>query len=91
MTSTGAETIRHYRMHMQGFQEEIKWPSSTQVFPSVSQAKESRSDVDSVGPAFLRHFQSPTIFLKISCDGEFLLPIIVGTNEIRTLSVWIVV
>lgn len=80
-----SETIRHYRMHMQGFQEEIKWPSSTQVFPSVSQAKESRSDVDSVGPAFLRHFQSPTIFLKISCDGEFLLPIIVGEFAVERL------
>ncbi|KAF7129069.1 hypothetical protein RHSIM_Rhsim10G0204600 [Rhododendron simsii] len=83
--STGAETIRHYRMHMQGFQEEIKWPSSTQMFPSFLQARESRSDVGSVGPAFLRHFQSPTIFLKISCDGDFLLPILVGEFAVEKL------
>ncbi|XP_058185188.1 bifunctional nuclease 2 isoform X1 [Rhododendron vialii] len=80
-----SETIRHYRMHMQGFQEEIKWSSSTQVFPSFLQARESRSDIGSVGPAFLRHFQSPTIFLKISCDGDFLLPILVGEFAVEKL------
>ncbi|XP_052197887.1 bifunctional nuclease 2 isoform X2 [Diospyros lotus] len=72
-----SETIRHYRMRMQGFQEEAKWQSSAQSFP--------RNEVSSIGPAFLRHFQSPTIFLKISCDGDFLLPIIVGEFAIEKL------
>lgn len=80
-------------MHMQELQEEIKWPSSTQVFPSFLQARESRSDVGSIGPAFLRHFQSPTIFLKISFDGDFLLPILVGTYMLMRFQpyLWILV
>ena len=77
MISTGAETIRHHRLR-QGFQEEIKWQATAQLLPFSAQAKEYIVDVSSIGQAFLRRFQSPTIFLKISCDGDFLLPIIVG-------------
>lgn len=80
-----SETIKHYRMRLQGFQEEIKWQSSAQLFPFSVQAKESRADVSSIGPAFLRRFQSPTIFLKISCDGDLLLPIIVGEFAVEKL------
>ncbi|KAL7255613.1 hypothetical protein ACSBR1_009699 [Camellia fascicularis] len=80
-----SETIKHYRMRLQGFQEEIKWQSSAQLFPFSVQAKESTADVSSIGPAFLRRFQSPTIFLKISCDGDLLLPIIVGEFAVEKL------
>lgn len=37
----------------------------------------SRAKITSIGQAFLSRFPSPTIFLKIPCDGEFLLPIVV--------------
>lgn len=73
-----AETMLHYRMRRQGFRENMKWQTSTQLVPYSVRTKESRDDVNSVGQDFLRRFQSPTIFLKISCDGDFLLPIIVG-------------
>lgn len=58
----------------------MKWQSSGQLVPFSVRTKEPRGDVTSIGPEFLRRFQSPTIFLKISCDGDFLLPIIVGTS-----------
>ncbi|KAA8532033.1 hypothetical protein F0562_006825 [Nyssa sinensis] len=80
-----SETIRHYRMRMLGFQEDMKWQSSTQLLPFSIQAKESRADVSSIGMAFLRRFQNPTIFLKISCDGDFVLPIVVGEFAIEKL------
>ncbi|XAR73723.1 hypothetical protein NMG60_11007793 [Bertholletia excelsa] len=79
-----SETIRHYRMQMQGFQE-LKWQSSTQLVPFSVHANESKTDVSSIGLAFLRRFLSPTIFLKISCDGDFLLPIIVGEFAVEKL------
>ncbi|XP_022741735.1 ankyrin repeat domain-containing protein, chloroplastic-like isoform X3 [Durio zibethinus] len=66
----GAETILHYRMLRQGFQEDIKWKSTRSQLP-ISGAK-----ISSIGQAFLSRFPSPTIFLKISCDGDFLLPVI---------------
>lgn len=65
---TSAETISHYRMRRRGFQDDMKWKSSTKSFPYSN----------TVGQGFLQRFQSPTIFLKISCDGDFLLPIVVG-------------
>lgn len=76
------ETVLHYRMRRQGFLENIKWQSSSsssnQLGPFPFRAKNSGDDVTSIGQHFLSRFQSPTIFLKISCDGDFLLPIIVG-------------
>lgn len=66
-------------MRKQGFLEENKWQSLGQLFPLSAQTKDLRADVSSIGQGFLHHFQSPTIFLKVSCDGDFLLPVIVGT------------
>ncbi|XP_057962858.1 bifunctional nuclease 2 isoform X2 [Malania oleifera] len=80
-----SETMRHYRMRRQGFEEEMKWQSSSELLPFSVRAKESRVDVNSLGLGFLRRFQSPTIFLKISCDGDFLLPIIVGELAVEKL------
>ncbi|XP_057492422.1 bifunctional nuclease 2-like [Actinidia eriantha] len=65
----------YYRLQ-QGFQEEIRWQATAPLLTFSAQAKEYIADVSSIGQAFLRHFQGPTIFMKISCDGEFLLPII---------------
>ncbi|KAA8547558.1 hypothetical protein F0562_003987 [Nyssa sinensis] len=80
-----SETIKHYQMLMQGFQGDMKWWSSTLVLPFPVQAKQSRADVSSMGRAFLRRFHNPTIFLKISCDGDFLLPVIVGEFAVENL------
>ncbi|XWS33918.1 hypothetical protein CRYUN_Cryun22dG0124100 [Craigia yunnanensis] len=66
-----SETIVHYRMLRQGFEEDIKWQSSRRQSPM------SRAKITSIGQAFLSRFPTPTIFLKISCDGDFLLPVIV--------------
>ncbi|XWS42195.1 hypothetical protein CRYUN_Cryun17cG0147200 [Craigia yunnanensis] len=74
-----SETVLHYRMLRQGFQEDIKWQSSRRQLPM------SRAKITSIGQAFLSRFPSPTIFLKISCDGDFLLPIIVGEFSIEKL------
>lgn len=63
----------------------MKWQSSGQLVPFSVRTKEPRGDVTSIGPEFLRRFQSPTIFLKISCDGDFLLPIIVGEFAVDKL------
>lgn len=45
----------------------------------------SRAKINSIGKPFLSRFPSPTIFLKISCDGDFLLPIIVGEFAVEKL------
>ncbi|KAG9132326.1 hypothetical protein Leryth_012996 [Lithospermum erythrorhizon] len=79
-----AETARHYRMLMHGFQEETIW-NSAQSVPFSIQGKDPRAHISSVGPGFLRQFLSPTIFLKVSCDGDFLLPIIVGEYAVEKL------
>lgn len=78
MGSTTAETLLHYRMRRKGFQEEMTWRLPGRWNPFAILSKESRPDLSFVGHEFLRRFQSPTIFLKVSCDGDFLLPIIVG-------------
>ncbi|KAA3474517.1 bifunctional nuclease 2-like isoform X2 [Gossypium australe] len=69
-----SETILHYRMWRHGFQQDVKG-----VFPM------SRAKITSIGQAFLSRFPSPTIFLKIPCDGEFLLPIVVGEFSVEKL------
>ncbi|XVF15981.1 hypothetical protein REPUB_Repub09cG0202600 [Reevesia pubescens] len=74
-----SETILHYRMLRQGFEEDIKWKSSRRQLPM------SRPKITSIGKDFLGRFPSPTIFLKISCDGDFLLPIIVGDFAVEKL------
>ncbi|GAV78580.1 DNase-RNase domain-containing protein [Cephalotus follicularis] len=80
-----SETTWHYRMRRQGFREEMRWQSSSQLLPFNVQARESRPDLRSVAQGILRRFQNPTIFLKISCDGDFLLPIVVGEFSIERL------
>ncbi|KAK0604064.1 hypothetical protein LWI29_011692 [Acer saccharum] len=81
------ETISHYRMRRQGFQESSKRHSSSfsQLASVSAPAREPRGDVTSIGHHFLRRFQNPTIFLKISCFGDYLLPIIVGEFAIERL------
>ena len=61
------ETIYHYRMWKKRFQEDTNF---NQI--------ESRVNSPSLGLGFFRRFRSPTVFLKISCNGDFLLPIVVG-------------
>uniref|UniRef100_A0A1D1YT47 Uncharacterized protein Rv1829/MT1877 n=1 Tax=Anthurium amnicola TaxID=1678845 RepID=A0A1D1YT47_9ARAE len=80
-----SETVRHYNLRKQGFFEETKWNSSSQMLPLSLQANGSKSDIRSIGHGFLRRFQNPTIFLKIACDGDLLLPIIVGEFAIERL------
>ncbi|GLT82572.1 hypothetical protein SLE2022_009360 [Rubroshorea leprosula] len=75
------ETVSHYRMLKKGFQE-TKWQSSRELLPFLPK-REPMSEL--LGPTFLRSFQSPTIFLKISCDGDFLLPILVGDYAIERI------
>lgn len=65
-------------MLMHGSQEETKGRSPLQLGPFSVQPNDPRSQVNSVGPGFSRHFKSPAIFLHISCDGDFVLPITVG-------------
>ncbi|XP_050365193.1 bifunctional nuclease 2 [Argentina anserina] len=80
-----SETISHYRMQKSGFQEETNWNSSRKLRPFSVQATQPRSVLDKLGRNFLQRFQSPTIFLKISCDGDFLLPVVVGEFAIENL------
>ncbi|XP_058098377.1 bifunctional nuclease 2 isoform X2 [Magnolia sinica] len=79
------ETIRHYYLRRQGFLDKTKWRSSGNLFPVSIQAKEPNSNVSSWAHGFLRRFQSPTIFLKMACDRDLLLPIIVGEFAIEKL------
>ncbi|KAF2306312.1 hypothetical protein GH714_016394 [Hevea brasiliensis] len=73
-----SETLLHYRMWRQGFREDMSWRLPGRSNPFAVLSKETRPDMSFIGHEFLRRFQSPTIFLKVSCDGDFLLPIIVG-------------
>lgn len=65
-------------MQRRGFQEETKWHSSGKLRPFSVQASRRHNFFDTLGRNFVQRFQSPTIFLKISCDGDFLFPIVVG-------------
>lgn len=79
LSQLSAETFLHYRMWRQGFLKERKWQSwPGQLTPFSVHGKKPRVGVDLIGEDLFHNFQSPTIFLKISCDGDFLLPIIVG-------------
>ncbi|XP_009344815.1 bifunctional nuclease 2 isoform X2 [Pyrus x bretschneideri] len=80
-----SETISHYRMQRRGFQEETKWQSSGKMRPFPVRASRQHNFFDTLGRNFVHRFQSPTIFLKISCDGDFLLPIVVGEFAIENL------
>ncbi|KAL8231711.1 hypothetical protein R6Q57_001489 [Mikania cordata] len=81
------ETLLHYQMRIQGYQEVMKWQPTNDLFPLPSQGKVSRKNNPTIGPELLCQFRSPTIFLKISCDcdGDYLLPIIVGEYAVEKL------
>ncbi|KAB1201773.1 Bifunctional nuclease 2 [Morella rubra] len=63
----------------------MKWQPPGQLTPFSVQGKNSRLGVDLIQEGLLRRFQSPTMFLKISCGGDFLLPIIVGEFAVEKL------
>ncbi|XP_026446050.1 bifunctional nuclease 2-like [Papaver somniferum] len=73
-----SETIRHYQLRKQGFVEETK------LSPFSTQAQYFTPNT-TTGHGFLRRFQNPTVFLKIACDGDLLLPIAVGDSAIQNL------
>ncbi|KAI3980591.1 hypothetical protein MKX01_025156 [Papaver californicum] len=73
-----SETIRHYQLRKQGFVEETK------LSPFSTQAKYITPNT-TIGHGFLRRFQNPTVFLKIACDGDLLLPIVVADSAIQKL------
>lgn len=68
----------HYKMRRNGFREDSIWQASRHLPPFAVRASESRVGVLPIGLGFLRQFKQPTIFLKVSCDGDYLLPLIVG-------------
>lgn len=72
-------------MRMRGFQEETRWHSSAHLVPFSFHPKDRIADASSLGTGFLRRFKNPTIFLKISCDAEYVLPIIVGEYAVEKL------
>ncbi|KAJ9561763.1 hypothetical protein OSB04_006923, partial [Centaurea solstitialis] len=82
-----AETMMHHQMRIQGYQEVIKWQPTGKLFPFSGQGKGPRPSIQMLGPEFLQQYRSPTIFLKISCDcdGDYLLPIIVGEYAVEKL------
>ncbi|XP_048595530.1 bifunctional nuclease 2-like isoform X2 [Brassica napus] len=80
-----AETSMHYKMRRNGFREDSIWEASRHLPPFAVRASESRVGVLPIGLGFLRQFKHPTIFLKISCDGDYLLPLIVGDAAVETL------
>ncbi|KAE9612925.1 putative UVR domain, bifunctional nuclease domain-containing protein [Lupinus albus] len=86
-----SETISHYHMWSHGFQDDLLWKSSAPSTPLSFQGKNSRADNNNnnnnslIRQGFLQRFQNPTIFLKISCDGDYILPIVVGKIAIEKL------
>ncbi|KAL4582789.1 hypothetical protein LXL04_007348 [Taraxacum kok-saghyz] len=81
------ETLMHYQMRIQGYQEAIKWQPTARLSPISGQGKSLRTNIQTFGPEFLSQYRNPTIFLKISCDcdGDYLLPIIVGEYAVEKL------
>lgn len=77
LNSIGAETISHYRMRRRGYQVDVNSQLSRQLHPFAIKARGP-----SIDEGFLHRFQRPTIFLKIVCDGDFLLPIVVGIQTV---------
>ncbi|KAJ0236613.1 Wound-responsive family protein [Hirschfeldia incana] len=81
-----AETSMHYKMRRHGFRQDSIWQASRHLPPFAVRASEStRVGVLPIGLGFLRQFKHPTIFLKISCDGDYLLPLIVGDAAVEKL------
>ncbi|XP_010444845.1 PREDICTED: uncharacterized protein LOC104727436 isoform X2 [Camelina sativa] len=70
-----AETSMHYKMRRHGFRHDSMWQASRHPLPPFAvRASDSESTtplgVLPIGLGFLRQFKHPTIFLKISCDGD---------------------
>ncbi|PON49957.1 Bifunctional nuclease domain containing protein [Parasponia andersonii] len=87
-----SETMSHYRMRRRGFEETEdnktarRQAPPAKLFAMSTHRREPRgADVNFIAQGFLHRFQSPTIFLKVSCDGDFLLPIVVGEFAIEKL------
>ncbi|EOA13660.1 hypothetical protein CARUB_v10026729mg [Capsella rubella] len=81
-----AETSMHYKMRRHdGFRQDSMWHTSRHLPPFAVRASESSLGVLPIGLGFLRQFKHPTIFLKISCDGDYLLPVIVGDAAVEKL------
>ncbi|XP_010683029.2 bifunctional nuclease 2 [Beta vulgaris subsp. vulgaris] len=78
------ETAKHYHLRKQGFREEAKTYAGHYA-SNFAQVKHRRNDVNSIGLSILRRFRHPTIFLKISCEEDFLLPIVVGEFAVEKL------
>ncbi|XP_071731230.1 bifunctional nuclease 2 [Rutidosis leptorrhynchoides] len=80
------ETLMHYQMRIQGYQVAKNWYPTGNLLSS-NQGKGPRTNIPTIGPELLSQFRSPTIFLKISCDcdGDYLLPIIVGESAVERL------
>ncbi|CAI8588527.1 unnamed protein product [Vicia faba] len=76
-----SETITHYGMWRHRFQDDLQWKSPISSFPQHT----SRTDSSLLRQDLLQTFQNPTIFLKISCDGDYVLPIVVGKVAIEKL------
>ncbi|KMZ76330.1 hypothetical protein ZOSMA_103G00360 [Zostera marina] len=79
------ETIRHYNLRKRGFVDESKWHSSGWKHPLSVSTKGSKSDITPLSHGFLRRFHSPTIFLKVACKDNLILPIVVGEFAIERL------
>ncbi|WCJ32734.1 Bifunctional nuclease 1 [Euphorbia peplus] len=80
-----SETAFHHSMRTKGSEDETRWRLPGRWDPFRAVTRQSRSHSSFVGPEILRSFQSPTIFLRVSCDAEFLLPIIVGEFVVEKL------
>uniref|UniRef100_A0A803MBD4 BFN domain-containing protein n=1 Tax=Chenopodium quinoa TaxID=63459 RepID=A0A803MBD4_CHEQI len=78
-----SETVKHYHLRKQGFLEVKRVSRQSAPFPT--QVKDRKTDVNAIGLNILRSFRHPTIFLKISCQGDFLLPIVVGEFAVEKL------
>ncbi|XP_027360821.1 bifunctional nuclease 2 isoform X3 [Abrus precatorius] len=63
----------------------FQWKSSTPSIPLSVQNRISRTDNGLSRQGFLQRFQNPTIFLRISCDGDYILPIVVGQIAVEKL------
>uniref|UniRef100_A0A7N0V1E1 BFN domain-containing protein n=1 Tax=Kalanchoe fedtschenkoi TaxID=63787 RepID=A0A7N0V1E1_KALFE len=77
----------HYRQLKYGFtQNGSGQPAPHKRTPFSLPLKEPQRSIGAIGQGILRRFQNPTVFLKISCDGDFLLPIAVGEHAIDRLT-----
>ncbi|XP_074304986.1 bifunctional nuclease 2 [Silene latifolia] len=79
-----SETVKHHHLRKQGFPEELKqYPG--QFLPYSTKVRGFENTVTSVGLSILRRFRHSTMFLKVSCEGNFLLPIVVGEVAVERL------